>query len=63
MLDLLALSSPLAHRPYTHWMRRFEPDCGRRNQDGFEIQLNGVCFNSQKPGPADCEAGFCFLHI
>jgi len=42
-------------------MRRFEPDCGRRNLDGFEIQLNGVCFISQTPGPADCEAGFCFF--
>ena len=29
---------------------------------GFEIQLNGVCFNPLKPGPADCEAGFCFLY-
>jgi hypothetical protein len=47
---------------YTCFMRRFEPDCGRRNLNRSEIQLNGVCFNPLKPGPADCEAGFCFLH-
>ncbi len=55
------LPSPGVHRLYTRHMRRFEPDCGRRDQHGFEIQLNGVCFISQKPGPADCEAGFCFF--